>query len=137
MNLIQLIYNNKLDEANEVLFDHLKTLAHKYLKEAKQYINSDLYEDNNIVRLGRTQRIRRRVRRDKNGRIIVQRNSNRSAVKGYRIVGRSIQRISAVQRFRRSQQLKRAWKTSRRAKLSRTLLKRKMSLRRRYSMGLR
>lgn len=140
MNLIELIINNKLDEAKQVLFDKLNSICEKRLEETKQYIASDVYEldeNSNIIKMGKIQNIRRRIRRDSSGKIYVQRNARRSALKGYRIVGRSVRRISAIQRFRRSQQLKRSWRSTRRAKLNRSLLKRKMSMRRRYSLGLR
>ncbi|MCK9369345.1 hypothetical protein M0R04_05350 [Candidatus Dojkabacteria bacterium] len=137
MNLIQSIINNRLDEAKHILINLLEIKVKKCLDEVRQYISlSILEEDANIQKLGKVTRIRRRIRRDATGKIVIQRNATRSAMKGYRIVGKSIRRISAVQRLRRSQQLKRSWKSSRRSKLSRSLLKRKMSMRRRHSLGL-
>lgn len=91
----------------------------------------------NIIRQGRVIRIRRRIRRNTKGRIVVQKNIRRSRVPGYRVVGSTVQRIPTVERIRRQRLLKRAWKTSRRAKLRRTLMKRKISMQRRRSMGLR
>jgi hypothetical protein len=91
----------------------------------------------NIIKMGRIQKIRRRIRRNAKGRIIVQKNVRRSGIKGYRISGNTVKRIPAAVRLRKARLLKRSWKTSRRAKLRRTLLKRKMSMRRRASMGLR
>jgi len=137
MNLIKLICQDKLIEANEVFNKLISSIVEKRLHEAKQYIASEIYEDVNIVKMGRINRVRRRIRRDASGRIVVQMNARRSATKGYHISGNSIQRISAVQQLRRSLQLKRSWRTSRRSKLSRSLLKRKMSMRRRQSLGLR
>ena len=90
----------------------------------------------NIVKMGRVQKIRRRIRRNAKGRIVVQRNRKRSGIKGYRVSGNTVKRISATERLRKARLLKRSWKTTRRAKLRRTLLKRKMSMRRRASMGL-
>jgi hypothetical protein len=86
--------------------------------------------------MGRVQKIRRRIRRNKKGKIIVQKNVRKSALKGYRLSGNTVKRIPATTRLRKARLLKRAWKTTRRAKLRRTLLKRKMSMRRRKSMGL-
>lgn len=137
MSFIDLLLNNKLDEAKQFLFNQLNEIVFKRLDEAKQYIASTLDEDANIQKMGRITRIRRRIRRDSSGKIIVQKNATRSAMKGYRISGKSIKRISAVQRQRQSMNLKRSWRTSRRSHLSRTLLKRKMSMRRRYALGLR
>ena len=91
----------------------------------------------NIIKMGRIKKIRRRIRRNAKGRIVVQKNRKRSAIKGYRISGNTVRRIPAVERLRKQRLLKRSWKTTRRAKLRRTLLKRKMSMRRRASMGIR
>jgi hypothetical protein len=90
----------------------------------------------NIVRQGRIQKIRRRIRRNAKGRIIVQRNVKRSAIKGFRISGNTVKRIPAMARINKARKLKRYWKTKGKAKLGRTLLKRKMSMRRRQSMGI-
>ena len=88
------------------------------------------------MRVGRIQKIRRRIRRNKNNQIVVQRNKRKSTVKGFRISGNSVIRIPAIQRIQKSRKLKRYWKTKGKSKLRRTLLKRKMSLRRRTSMGI-
>ena len=120
----------------------LEELAKKRLVEVKKIIATDIYEEveeiaeANIQRMGRVQKIRRRIRRNAKGRIIVQRNVKRSAVKGFRISGNTVKRIPAMQRINKARKLKRYWKTKGRAKLNRTLLKRKMSLRRRKSMGI-
>ena len=90
----------------------------------------------NIVKMGRITKVRRRIRRNKKGRIIVQRNVRKSGLKGYRISGSTVKRIPATVRLRKARLLKRSWKTTRKSKLRRTLLKRKMSMRRRKSMGL-
>ena len=87
--------------------------------------------------MGRVQKIRRRIRRNTKGRIVVQKNVRRSGVKGFRISGNTVKRIPAIERLKKARLLKRSWKTTRRAKIRRTLLKRKMSMRRRSSMGLR
>jgi hypothetical protein len=124
----------------------LNELAADKLKELKQVVGSSVYEEvelldeapsRNIVKVGRVQKIRRRIRRNSKGRIVVQRNKRRSAIKGYRISGNTVKRIPATQRIQKQRALKRYWKTKGRAKLTRTLLKRKMSMRRRKSMGIR
>ena len=149
MKFIGLIIENKLIEAKEELFAKLNDIAAKRLEEAKRYVAADTFEEVeeldeavkkrslNIVKMGRIQKIRRRIRRNSKGRIIVQKNRKRSGIKGYRISGNTVKRISATARMRKARLLKRSWKTTRRAKLRRTLLKRKMSMRRRASMGLR
>ena len=147
MNFIDLVIAGKLDEAKQKLFDRLNEITAKRLQEAKQYIAADSFEEveldeairrnPNIIRQGRIQKIRRRIRRNAKGRIVVQKNRRRSGVKGYRISGNTVKRIPAYTRIRKARLLKRSWKTTRRAKLRRSLLKRKLSMRRRASMGLR
>lgn len=148
MKFVGLIIDNKLIEAKEELFARLNTIATKRLQEAKLYVAEDRFEEveeldeavkrrsQNIVKMGRIQKIRRRIRRNAKGRIIVQKNVKRSGIKGYRISGNTVKRISATARMKKARLLKRSWKTTRRAKLRRTLLKRKMSMRRRASMGI-
>ena len=152
MNFVELILQNKLDEAKELIFARLDDIASVRLEEAKPYVVDAMYEEievdeevleeavkkrnPNIVKMGRIQRIRRRIRRNKKGRIIVQRNVRRSGIKGYRISGNTVKRIPATVRLRKARLLKRSWKTTRKSKLRRTLLKRKMSMRRRQAMGL-
>lgn len=142
MRLVDLIGEGKYAEATELIKLHLEEIAKKRLQEAKQIIAADIYEEveeiaeANIQRMGRVQKIRRRIRRNAKGRIIVQRNVKRSAIKGFRISGNTVKRIPAMQRINKARKLKRYWKTKGKAKLNRTLLKRKMSMRRRKSMGI-
>lgn len=146
MNLVELLLAGKLDEAKEYCNDRLKEKMKARLAEAKRYIAADLGIESleeavkrnpNIIRMGRIQKIRRRIRRNAKGRIVVQKNIRRSGVKGYRISGNTVKRIPATVRLRKARLLKRSWKTTRRAKLRRTLVKRKMSMRRRAGLGLR
>ena len=148
MNLIELIAQNKLVEAKELIFNRLNQITATRLAEVKeivadqQYVEVEVEEldeakSTNVQRMGRVTKIRRRIRRNKKGRIIVQRNVKKSAVKGYRISGSKVVRISAMQRINKTRKLKRYWKTKGKARLTRTLLKRKMSNQRRKSMGIR
>jgi hypothetical protein len=152
MNFVELILQNKLDEAKELIYEKLDELASIKLEEVKPFIVDEMFEEievdeeileeaakkrnPNVVKMGRVQKIRRRIRRNKKGKIVVQKNVRKSALKGYRLSGNTVKRIPATTRLRKARLLKRAWKTTRRAKLRRTLLKRKMSMRRRKSMGL-
>ena len=152
MNFVELILQNKLDEAKELIFARLDDIASVRLEEAKPYVVDAMYEEievdeevleeaakkrnPNIMKMGRITKIRRRIRRNKKGRIVVQRNVRKSGIKGYRISGSTVKRIPATVRLRKARLLKRSWKTTRKSKLRRTLLKRKMSMRRRKSMGL-
>ena len=143
MSFVDSIIHKRLDEAKEKLFARLDEIVSKRLEEAKRYVAEDTFEfveleeAGNIVKMGRVQKIRRRIRRNAKGRIIVQKNVRRSSIKGYRISGNTVKRIPATVRLHKARMLKRSWKTTRKSKLRRTLLKRKMSLRRRSSMGIR
>ena len=147
MNFIQKILEHKLDEAKDSLFERLNEIAKQRLVEAKRYVAEDSFEvveeleeavkrNPNIVKQGRIQKIRRRIRRNAKGRIVVQKNVRRSAIKGFRVSGNIVKRIPAMERIKKARLLKRSWKTTRKSKLRRTLMKRKMSMRRRASMGL-
>ena len=146
MRFVDLILSNKLDEAKDILRSRLSEIVSKRLQEAKRYVAEDMLEEveeldeagnANIIKMGRINKIRRRVRRNAKGRIVVQKNVRKSGIKGYRISGNTVRRIPATARLKKARLLKRSWKTTRRAKLRRTLLKRKMSMRRRSSLGLR
>ena len=144
MSFVSSLIENKLDEAKEKLFAHLNEIVAKRLAEAKRYVAEDMFnevldeatQNRNIIKMGRVQKIRRRIRRNAKGRIIVQKNRRRSGIKGYRISGNTVRRIPATVRLRKARLLRRSWKTTRRAKLRRTLIKRKMSMRRRAGLGL-
>ena len=144
MNLINLIIEGKLTEAKEILYNRLDELAYESLQDEKSIVAGNTYvvvddeldESANIVKMGRVKKIRRRIRRNAKGKIIVQKNVKKSAIKGYRVSGSTVKRIPAIQRIQKARKLKRYWKTKGKAKLRRTLLKRKMSIRRRTSMGI-
>jgi hypothetical protein len=145
VRFVDLILSNKLDEAKDVLRSRLSEIVSKRLQEAKRYVAADMLEEveeldeagnANIIKMGRINKIRRRVRRNAKGRIVVQKNVRKSGIKGYRISGNTVKRIPATVRLKKARLLKRSWKTTRKAKLRRTLLKRKMSMRRRSSLGL-
>ena len=141
MKFVELIASNNLSEAKESILSRLSELVSKKLEEAKRYVAEDLFEEvevldeagNNIIKMGRITKIRRRIRRNSKGRIVVQKNIKKSGIKGYRISGNTVKRIPATVRLKKARLLKRSWKTTRKAKLRRTLLKRKMSMRRRSS----
>jgi hypothetical protein len=143
MTFVESIIHRKLDEARDIIYARLSEITAQRLEEAKRYVAADMFEDvqldeasANVVKMGRIQKIRRRIRRNAKGRIIVQRNVKRSGIKGYRISGNTVKRISATSRIHKARMLKRSWKTTRKSKLRRSLLKRKMSMRRRSSMGI-
>lgn len=138
---IEYLIENKLADAKQVLSSLLHEKIVDRLDEERKIITQEVFceatRNPNIIRQGKIIRIRRRIRRNAQGRIIVQKNVRRSTMHGYRVSGSRLQRIPAIERIRRSRLLKRSWKTTRRAKLRRTLMKRKMSMQRRFSMGIR
>lgn len=139
--IVDLILGNQLAEAKTLLFAKLDEIAAKRLEEAKRYVAEGSFEEveldeANVIKLGRITKIRRRIRRNKKNRIIVQRNIRKSGVKGYRISGNTLKRIPATARIHKARMLKRYWKTKGRAKLKRVLMKRSQSIRRRNSMGI-
>lgn len=145
VSFVELIAKNKLIEAKEFIFNRLDEIAADYLAEEKKIIGRDTYIEveeqldeasTNVIKMGRVKKIRRRIRRNAQGRIIVQKNVRKSAIKGYRVSGSTVKRIPAIERIQKARKLKRYWKTKGKAKLRRTLLKRKMSIRRRTSMGI-
>ena len=145
MSLVDLIVSGRLAEAREVVFAMLDEMSSERLQEEKIVVGQDTYTlveevldeaSPNVIRTGRIKKIRRRIRRNAQGRIVVQKNVRKSAIKGYRISGNTVKRIPAIQRINKARKLKRYWKTKGKSKLRRTLLKRKMSIRRRTSMGI-
>ena len=75
MRLIDLIIEGKHSEAKEFIYSRLNEVAAKRLEEEKRAIAADIYEDvdledeeslneANIIRQGRIQKIRRRIRRN-------------------------------------------------------------------------
>lgn len=145
MSLVDLIVSGRLAEAKEAVFAMLDEMSSERLQEEKIVVGQDTYTlveevldeaSTNVIKMGRIKKIRRRIRRNAQGRIIVQKNVRKSAIKGYRVSGSSVKRIPAIQRIQKARKLKRYWQTKGKAKLRRTLLKRKMSIRRRTSMGI-
>jgi hypothetical protein len=147
MKFINYIIENKLLEAKNDLYNRLTEIAQSKLDDIKTKLAEERSEtineavavrrNPNIIRMGRIQKIRRRIRRNAKNKIIVQKNVRRSSIKGYKISGNTLRRIPAVARIRKARLLRKSWQTSRRGKLRRTLMKRKMSMRRRTSLGLR
>lgn len=144
MTFVELIARNKLVEAKSFIFERLEQMVATRLQAEKVSVADNIYEwveeeldEANVMRMGRITRIRRRIRRNAKGRIVVQKNVRKSAIKGYRLSGNRVVRIPTIQRLQKSRKLKRYWKTKGKAKLRRTLMKRSMSLRRRKSMGIR
>lgn len=144
MTFIELIAENRLTEAKSFIFERLEQIVAARLEAKKVAVANDTYEwveeeldEANVMRMGRITKIRRRIRRNAKGRIIVQKNVRKSAIKGYKLAGNRVVRIPTIQRLQKARKLKRYWKTKGKAKLRRTLMKRSISLKRRKSMGIR
>jgi hypothetical protein len=145
VSLVDLIVSGRLAEAKEIVFARLDVISSERLQEEKIVVGQDTYTlveevldeaSTNVIKMGRIKKIRRRIRRNAQGRIVVQKNVRKSAIKGFRVSGNRVVRIPAIQRIQKARKLKRYWQTKGKAKLRRTLLKRKMSIRRRTSMGI-
>jgi hypothetical protein len=141
MKFINLLIQNKLDEAKNNLFEDIKEKILLKLEERKKELVEETYNlteaNPNVIRMGRISRVRRRIRRNPKNQIVVQRNRRRSNIKGYRVTGNTIKRIPVNVRLHKARMLKRSWKTTRKSKLRRSLQRRTMSMRRRQSMGIR
>jgi len=105
--------------------------AHYGLHEEVTENSESLSEANrNIMRQGRTNVVRVRIRKGK-----VQRRRRVSAVKGYTIRGGKLKRMSMQERIRRKRGQRRG-KIKRKAKMARALMKRRRSMRRRAALGV-
>ena len=106
MSLVDLIVSGRLAEAKELVFAMLDEMSSERLQEEKIVVGQDTYTlveevldeaSTNVIKMGRVKKIRRRIRRNAQGRIIVQKNVRKSAIKGYRVSGNSVKRIPAIQ----------------------------------------
>ncbi len=83
MTFVDLVLKNNLSEAKEKLFALLDEITTNRLAEAKRYVAEDMLEEvevldekrnPNLIKMGRITKIRRRIRRNAKGKIIVQKN---------------------------------------------------------------
>ena len=140
--MIDDIIRQRFEDAKDRIFASLDEMLERKLVALKRTIASDYFEElseavnPNRQKVGRIIKIRRRIRRDKKGKMVIQKNKRKSAIKGFRISGNKVVRVSAVSRMKKSRNLKKFWRSKGRSKLRRTLLKRKMSMNRRKAIGL-
>jgi hypothetical protein len=140
--MIDDIIRQRFEDAKDRIFASLDEMLERKLVALKRTIASDYFEElseafnPNRQKVGRIIKIRRRIRRDKKGKMVIQKNKRKSAIKGFRISGNKVVRVSAVSRMKKSRNLKKFWRSTGRSKLRRTLLKRKMSMNRRKAIGL-
>jgi len=137
MNFIELIANGKLTEAKSFIFERLEKIVAEKLEEKKVSVADDIYEwveeeldEANVMKMGRTKLIRRRIRQGK-----VQKNIRKSAVKGYTLKAGKLRRITAIQRVHMSRTQKRAAR-KRKTHIRTTVRKRARSILRRKTMGI-
>ena len=87
VSFVDLIAKNKLIEAKEFIFNRLDEIAADYLAEERVIIGRDTYVEveeqldeasTNVIKMGRVKKIRRRIRRNAQGRIVVQKNVRKS-----------------------------------------------------------
>ena len=100
MRFIDYILEDNFIEAKKCFDEMLADKMSAGLKEEKEELEEIFLEDfglleavkrnPNIIKMGRIKKIRRRIRRNAKGRIVVQKNVRRSGVKGYRISGNTV-----------------------------------------------
>lgn len=120
--------------------EHLDRLLTQKLERYKRYLLESMAQEwtasiedlaeADVMKQGRTQLIRRRIRKGK-----LQRNIRKSNVKGYTLKGKKLVRISTTQRLKMKRGARRG-ALKRRGKLMSSLRKRKLSLRKRKTMGI-
>lgn len=132
------ILQEKWNEVRDQIHERLRLVKESYLVHIKKVVAARLHEDvtdlvteANVLRQGRTQLIRRRIRKGK-----LQRNVRRSAVKGFTLRRGKLKRIPAIQRIHMRITQRRAAR-KRKGKLQSTLRKRRISMRKRHSLGIR
>jgi hypothetical protein len=96
--------------------------------DIKQRIEEKL--NTNIMKSGRTQIIRVRIRNGK-----VQRRVKKSAVKGFTLRGGKLVRMTPAEKLHRKIGARRG-KIKRRARMAQSLIKRRRSIKRRKALGL-
>lgn len=124
--MIDDIIRQRFEDAKDRIFASLDEMLERKLVALKRTIASDYFEElseafnPNRQKVGRIIKIRRRIRRDKKGKMVIQKNKRKSAIKGFRISGNKVVRVSAVSRMKKSRNLKKFWRSKGRSKLRRT-----------------
>lgn len=136
--MINLFISEDFEGIKKELYKKLNSLVKEKLLEKRGEIYSNILSERQLNRysVGRFTRIRRRVRRGKDGRVRVQRNIRRANKKGWRVTGNKMRRLSNTGMIQRKINLKRAWRSGRRSRLAQSLIRRRISYTRRKSMGI-
>jgi len=137
--LIAQIMTERFQDARATIVERLNTIRDIRCVQMKMMIGDTLGEshettelltEGDVLRRGRINLIRRRIRRGK-----LQRNIRRSAIKGFTLKRGKLTRIPAAARIRMRLKARRA-AIKRRSKLQQSLRKRRISLRKRKAMGI-
>ena len=142
--LVDAILTGKLSEAKEHLGEAMESILKDKLTEFKKIIAARDYtiehmeedeepeelDEANVTKMGRMNLIRVRIRKGK-----VQRRKKVSGVKGFRVQGGKLKRMTAQERRRRKLGSRKA-KIKRRSKRAQSRMKLRRSLRKRKSLGI-
>ena len=128
--IIEHIIKGNLEEAKSLIFEQLANSIAKKLASRRRIIGTQFFKEANVMKMGRTKLIRRRIRQGK-----VQKNIRKSAVKGYTLKAGKLRRITAIQRVHMSRTQKRAAR-KRKTHMRTTVRKRARSILRRKTMGI-
>ena len=128
--IIEHIIKGNLEEAKSLIFEQLANNIAKKLASRRRIIGTQFFKEANVMKMGRTKLIRRRIRQGK-----VQKNIRKSAVKGYTLKAGKLRRITAIQRVHMSRTQKRAAR-KRKTHMRTTVRKRARSILRRKTMGI-
>ena len=128
--IIEHIIKGNLEEAKSLIFEQLANNIAKKLASRRRIIGTQFFKEANVMKMGRTKLIRRRIRQGK-----VQKNIKKSAVKGYTLKAGKLRRITAIQRVHMSRTQKRAAR-KRKTHIRTTVRKRARSILRRKTMGI-
>jgi len=128
--IIEHIIKGNLEEAKSLIVEQLANNIAKKLASRRRIIGTQFFKEANVMKMGRTKLIRRRIRQGK-----VQKNIRKSAVKGYTLKAGKLRRITAIQRVHMSRTQKRAAR-KRKTHMRTTVRKRARSILRRKTMGI-
>lgn len=126
--MLKEILTGKFNQSSKILKERLSILFQNKLDEMKKSIKKII--EGNILRQGRVELIRRRIRNGK-----LQKNIRRPVAKGFTVRGGKLTRIPAAKLIRLKIIQKRAAR-KRRVKMAQSLRKRKISIKKRSALGL-
>lgn len=126
--MLKEILTGKFNQSSKILKERLSILFQNKIDEMKKSLKKIV--EGNILRQGRIELIRRRIRNGK-----LQKNIKRPVAKGFTVRGGKLTRIPAAKLIRLKIIQKRAAR-KRRVKMAQSLRKRKISIKKRSALGL-